>query len=1182
MAKNPTHKSNPSNLAKPKANIKKTAVPQNTGHKPVPSFGGLSKSTVPETPKIKEPKNESTISSSNKPLGDDKKELMRQIGQIKKENVELKKKLQESEKMNTDLLNEVTESQQNSEHFIKEKNDMEVIYRKAQSELKSITEKNEELMKKYNTLEEDMEILKEESETKDLEKELLQKKFDEFKKMAEEEINNLKKGGESVPVSQPVQEGGLSQPVVQGSASDFLMKDKLKQNDEKINELEDIVNSLSTQLKSTTEQRDYAINYYKEEISKLNTEMDDLKSKVSTIPGKDDLIRQLTEKLKEDESIMETFRNQINALSPANDMYEQIIIEKDELEKQMEDMKAENEKMKEDMANDEEMINDLESALKISEQMMKKSQDEAIQSNNKLEEMKLKIKQYEENEKNLLKKLDEMKKMNKIIKEEAFKSKDSTMNFDDILSKNMTTVNKMQSLKRQQILINLSKIDLERLQYQNNLVKNMIPKSMFEKGHLISFDKFLNVRAMKLKAYELILNELDNEILTEDLGTNTNFNPEERIEKVEGENIKKKILFHKDVLNSLLNYYSNLFNLEAYMTFLTQNNFLKTLETTKFVNIYSNANAGMNILEGLITLIKNDSLSMQFQSEVTRLNAINDILKAEIFILESFKENNLHRYLMECLYFLINASCQFKIDRIDIIIDDLDRTINCEKLRNTADAFFEAEKNFKSYMNKLSKRIFNEFKYAHGNVLFDLSNQHYGKLRDTNVTLPDALSKKVDENFDQKYKGLLQFFNKVTIVINSQLEKTENKDIETAAFEDRRRRLSTTSELMLLNEKAILEKFRGMKANPQKKDGENNEEEEKEELTLPSWYKLSDTLYKELSNVSKMQDELVSTKSQLKEEKLKLAELTSKHEDLKRSKNVNDEKLGELMVKIGKITQLETQNNDFAKKIEKYKMAVDNLQKDKENNSKLLKDYKSKYEKLSLKKDLSDSKKGKQGFGAFASLYAAEGEENSGMVGNFAPLLNTVCLLQRERKYFKSKLMREKVSKLMEDEDSFMNKFIRKDYNIVKKDAGKEKERVLYKNYKETISDFNKGYETIRNKMSLPTVLDISKKDYDYNQYKRKQENDVTELRINYMKNANKILFGMFGDGDNENQYLEIIDNDVSKTIDAYGSNKLLVGKININENTKAQGNDVDRRTLSVPLAVSENGLRLINKTFMH
>ena len=57
-------------------------------------------------------------------------------------------------------------------------------------------------------------------------------------------------------------------------------------------------------------------------------------------------------------------------------------------------------------------------------------------------------------------------------------------------------------------------------------------------------------------------------------------------------------------------------------------------------------------------------------------------------------------------------------------------------------------------------------------------------------------------------------------------------------------------------------------------------------------------------------------------------------------KNENDTKLGELLVKLGKFTQLESANEENTKKIEKYQKAVTGLQTAVNNYEEKEKEYK--------------------------------------------------------------------------------------------------------------------------------------------------------------------------------------------------------------------------------------------------
>ena len=109
------------------------------------------------------------------------------------------------------------------------------------------------------------------------------------------------------------------------------------------------------------------------------------------------------------------------------------------------------------------------------------------------------------------------------------------------------------------------------------------------------------------------------------------------------------------------------------------------------------------------------------------------------------------------------------------------------------------------------------------------------------------------------------------------------------------------------------------------------------------------------------------------------------------------------------------------------------------------------------------------------------GEEDENINGN--GLLNTVFILQKERKNYKNKFMKEKISKLMEDKESFVNKYIKKDLNISKGENEKEKE--MYRNIQDKIVSLNRGYDRIRKQLCLPKVLDLSKKEYNYEKEKK-------------------------------------------------------------------------------------------------
>ena len=88
---------------------------------------------------------------------------------------------------------------------------------------------------------------------------------------------------------------------------------------------------------------------------------------------------------------------------------------------------------------------------------------------------------------------------------------------------------------------------------------------------------------------------------------------------------------------------------------------------------------------------------------------------------------------------------------------------------------------------------------------------------------------------------------------------------------------------------------------------------------------------------------------------------------------------------------VESSNEENLKRIEKYKVAVDGLQKNLEDSMAKAKEFKQKYEHLLSKKETVESRKSRLGVGNSISAI-------SNMAGNYAPIINTVCQLQKERK----------------------------------------------------------------------------------------------------------------------------------------------------------------------------------------
>jgi hypothetical protein len=68
-------------------------------------------------------------------------------------------------------------------------------------------------------------------------------------------------------------------------------------------------------------------------------------------------------------------------------------------------------------------------------------------------------------------------------------------------------------------------------------------------------------------------------------------------------------------------------------------------------------------------------------------------------------------------------------------------------------------------------------------------------------------------------------------------------------------------------------------------------------------------------------------------------------------------------------------------------------------------------------------------------------------------------------------------------------------------------------------------------KMCVPKILDLSTKEYNYQKYSEKQENKVAKMRVDYLRNIDKIMYNLFGDNSLDKAFKEVIDNDITKYI---------------------------------------------------
>ena len=1052
--------------------------------------------------------------------------LNEKIIKLREENISLKKEFNSIEDFNKNLKVESEEFKKLKNNVKKEKDDMEVIAKKAQQELKLISQRNSELSKKVEELQDNIEIYKEESEIKDIEAQILLKEFDEYKGKKEAEIKKayLDSGKDQLQIEKE------NAPKKQENT-------EKKSNSAKINELEGIIDDLSNQLIITTEDRNYAITYYEKEIEERNKILDELKNRTSVIPQKEDLISQLTEKLKQDENILETLQTQLAILSPMTEMSYELSNRKEVLERTIDDMGKENVQLKGTVPDDED-IEDLDEAFQISEQVMINSINETAEIKKKYKEMEKKVKDYEENQTMLLDKIEDLKSENKMLKEDTSLLQESSQNIKSIWVDYLTNKNIIQNIRRNEISSDIYLIDNEHYLLRNKIIKNMIPKQYLDTANMSNFDKILDIISYKKKTYKLIMNILNNEILTEDLGVNPNKVEDDKIGKVEGEEKKKVIYFYETTINSLFEFYSYLLKIEIHFCKLTSEQFLKISNQNYFNNFYNIIIKGASIINDIINLVKSNNFGIQNKSNVNELKNINDQLKKEINTFGKMEENSLYAYLINIFSYFINISCGFKKERIDIIVRDLD---NDDKLKIVADSFFDVNKSFNDIIVKLDKNIFENFNFSQGNNIFDIKNNCFQDLLKRNINIETELSEQ--KNFYEKYKLLIEVFNKVYIIMKETLEKLESSKIE------------------------------------ESKEVYDND---REVLPIYEWNKITDELYCDLEKKAKVTEELKQSRKSIEDEKNKFMELQRKYENLEKMKNENDSKLGELLVKLGKFSQLESTNEENASKIQKYQKTVEELQSTVNFYEEKQKKYKAKLEVLERRE--MGSKHMKKTIGVDLEklkIYNGTGENAENIDGK--KLFNTIFLLQKERKNLKNNIMKEKLANLIEDKNSYMNKYIQKDNKLSKKEN--EKEKILYQNIKDKVINLNKGYDKIRKKLCLPKVYDLSSKDYDYKKTKKQQEDEIENTRAQYMDDADSILFRILGEKTDSKFLKEMVNSNMNKRLETFADKKISVGNIQFNdvkvgEDKKMNEIFSSKNTLEIPVVINEDDYRQINNQF--
>jgi hypothetical protein len=185
-------------------------------------------------------------------------------------------------------------------------------------------------------------------------------------------------------------------------------------------------------------------------------------------------------------------------------------------------------------------------------------------------------------------------------------------------------------------------------------------------------------------------------------------------------------------------------------------------------------------------------------------------------------------------------------------------------------------------------------------------------------------------------------------------------------------------------------------------------------------------------------------------------ELESKVEELNRTKQINDKRLGEAIVQATKVSQLQTEKEEMTKKIEKYNTTIESLIKSLDAENEKYKQLQTKYDNLLANSNMHGKghhDKNHNNIGLPNKIIPAK--VSNSLITDSVPLLNTICELQRERKMLKSKLMKDKLQDLF-NEESNINKLIKR-----KKKTYISEEKDLYSQIEDQVININDNYRVI-------------------------------------------------------------------------------------------------------------------------
>ena len=208
----------------------------------------------------------------------------------------------------------------------------------------------------------------------------------------------------------------------------------------KILELETKYTQLQNQFLKLNEDKVTESKTYTRQIAKLAE-----RAKLADdIPDKDKAIKVLNDRLTEFQKVINDLKDQLEVFSGASNMMDDLIMQKMVLEQENNKILKESQDIKAEMETTELLVNELDQAAKIANDIILEKENLIVNLNNSMNTLKDNIRDFDRKEKNFEKVMTDTKAENKILRDQLTLL--GNVNIDELLEKTVFIIYKLYSI----------------------------------------------------------------------------------------------------------------------------------------------------------------------------------------------------------------------------------------------------------------------------------------------------------------------------------------------------------------------------------------------------------------------------------------------------------------------------------------------------------------------------------------------------------------------------------------------------------------------------------------------------------------------------------------------------------------------------------------------------------------